>query len=77
MSRYYEARRFRRTDPNVSVREGVGAHKYDAADDAEAVWLAKELHLDFYDPATDQIEIWEIHFGEEDRLVAFVEGTDA
>lgn len=70
----YEARRFRRLDRTSSMGDGQGSHSFEAADDAEAITLAKALHADFYEPGTDQIAIWEVREGHADRFVHMVTG---
>lgn len=77
MSKHYEARLFRRNNPNSTIRDGVGTHSYDANDDGEAVARAKELHADFYQPETDLISVWQIRPGEPDRFVVIVEARNA
>ena len=63
--------------PGTTVREGVGSHKFNAADDAYAMSAAKVLHAGFYDPAVDLIVVWELLEGEKDRHVGFIEGPNA
>jgi hypothetical protein len=77
MIRSYEARRVRLRDPSSTVRDGVGSHKYNAADDADAVRVATTLHAGFYDPVVDQITVWELVPDHPDRLVVIIEGSDA
>jgi hypothetical protein len=77
MKRFYEAERWRLRSPASTTRTGEGAHKFDATNDAEAIEAAKHLHAPFYDPAIDQIVIWEIRIGEDKRLVLTIEGPIA
>jgi alkanesulfonate monooxygenase SsuD/methylene tetrahydromethanopterin reductase-like flavin-dependent oxidoreductase (luciferase family) len=70
----YEARRFHRHDPRSTIRNGVRSHAFVAPDDATAIEQAKALHAAFYDPAEDQISVWEIHADRDDRLVHLIGG---
>lgn len=73
MIRSYEARRFR-LRANSTLRDGVGTHKYNAADDTDAVRVAKTLHAGFYDPAVDEITVWELLPDQTDRFVVIIGG---
>jgi hypothetical protein len=75
MMRSYEARNFRFADPSTTIRKGVGEHRYNAADDVNAVRAAKTLHAAFYDPATYQIILVELREGEKERFVTFSQGS--
>jgi len=75
MLRSYEARNFRLVNPGRdTVRKGVGSHRYNAADDVDAVQAVKTLFRGTFDPALDQITVYELREGEKDRLITFLEG---
>lgn len=74
MLRSYEAARFRLTDRHATVKTSIGVHRYNAANDADAISTAKALHAPSYDPGAEMISVWEIREGEEDRHVAIIEG---
>jgi hypothetical protein len=77
MKHHYECRRYRRRYPGTTAAEFDGAESFDADSDSDAIATAKSFHQPFYDPALDFINVIEIKGGENDRLVAVIDGDYA
>ena len=75
MIRSYEARLNRLIKPSHELRAQIRRDKYDAVDDDDAVVAAKALHAYEYDPAIDQIIVFELIPAGSIRLVTSIEGS--